>query len=93
MQSCGQGSCIGSITDTAAGGSFAQCGATCIEEQTDFSSSCSGCFGEILACTMRECGTEALGSLTGNRDALDACIAEKCDDDFSACAGISLNDR
>ena len=93
IQECGTGACIGQIGDTSAGGGLSQCGATCVEEQTDFSNECAACFGETLACTMRECGAEALGSITGNVEALEACVAEKCDGSFSTCAGISLNDR
>jgi hypothetical protein len=93
MQACGTGSCIGQIGDTSVGGALAVCGRDCVSAETDFSDECASCFGEILACTMRECGAEALGAIGGDRTALEACVAEKCDGDFSTCAGVSLNDR
>ena len=93
MQTCGTGDCITQIGDTSVCGGLANCGRECMMAQTDFSDQCSSCFGEILACTMRECGGEALGAISGDRTALEACVAENCDDDFSACAGVSLNDR
>ena len=93
IEDCGRGTCIASIGDTSSGGGLAQCGTECVAMQTDFSNECASCFGETLACTMRECGAEALGAITGNREALEACVAEKCDGEFSQCAGVSLNDR
>lgn len=93
MEACGTGSCIGQIGDTSEGGGLAVCGRDCMTAETDFSDECASCFGEILACTMRECGVEALGAISGDRTELEACVAEKCDGDFSTCAGVSLNDR
>ena len=93
MQTCGTGNCIGQIGDTSVGGGLATCGRDCMMTETDFSDGCSSCFGEILACTMRECGAQAIGAISGDRTELEACVAANCDDDFSACAGVSLNDR
>jgi hypothetical protein len=93
METCGTGDCIGQIGDTSVGGGLATCGRDCMIAETNFSDGCSSCFGEILACTMRECGVQALGAISGDRTELEACVAENCDDDFSACAGVSLNDR
>jgi hypothetical protein len=94
MQACSTEEC-GSLlfADNSVGGELATCARDCIIAETDFSAGCSSCFGEILACTMRECSAQAIGAISGDRTALEACVAEKCDDDFSACAGVSLNDR
>ena len=88
MQTCGMTNCITQIGDTSEGGALAQCGTDCVSEQTQLSDGCSGCFGNVLACTMRECGAEALGSIGGDTAALDACVEANCGDSFSACAGI-----
>ena len=93
MEECGSMTCVGDALASMPGGDFSVCSTGCIEMQTDFSNGCATCFGETLACTMRECGAQALGALTGNREALEACVAEKCDGTFSQCAGVSLADR
>ena len=88
MQTCAQSTCIANALDSAPGGAFSQCAAGCVQEQAGFSTDCSACFGDISACTLANC----IGSIA-NPDALNACIAENCDEAFAACAGISLNDR
>ena len=97
MQNCALGSCLTSAADSSEGGTLATCGAECVAQETEFSTECAGCFGEILACTMRECFNQAtavqFGDSEENQAALTECLGANCDDAFKSCAGVSLNDR
>lgn len=62
------------------------CGAECVEGDTNLSTDCSNCFGEIIACTAEHCafpcGLDAQGTSCAE------CRETNCNDAFETCAGI-----
>lgn len=66
-------------------GQGASCAATCIERETDLSTACSACFGEIIACTITNC---ALQCIDASSQGCTTCRDTNCTPAFEACAGI-----
>ena len=64
----------------------ATCGGDCVSADTGLSNGCSGCFGEIIACTADHCAVPCGWDAEGEDCA--SCREENCNDDFEACAGI-----
>lgn len=66
-------------------GQGASCAATCIERETDLSTACSACFGEIIACTITNCALQCIDASSQN---CTTCRDTNCTPAFEACAGI-----
>ncbi len=81
-QDCGI-SCIGDADSR-------QCSIDCIVAATGVSELCSGCYGDVVACSIQNClgscGTDPGGEACGT------CQAENCLDDFYVCTGLPNDD-
>jgi hypothetical protein len=66
-------------------GQGASCAATCIENETELSTACSACFGEVISCTITNC---ALQCIDANSAGCTTCRDTNCTPAFEACAGI-----
>ena len=66
-------------------GQGASCAATCIENETELSTACSACFGEVIACTISNC---ALQCIDASSAGCTTCRDTNCTPAFEACAGI-----
>jgi hypothetical protein len=63
------------------------CGAECVEDDTNLSTGCSNCFGEIIACTAEHCAFPC--GLDSQGASCAECRETNCNDAFETCAGIS----
>ncbi len=63
-----------------------QCAADCVAEETGLSTECSGCFGDIVVCSIDNCLSPCLGS---DVDACTQCqIDAGCLGPYYACTGF-----
>jgi len=66
-------------------GQGSTCAATCVERETELSAGCSGCFGEVIACTIANC---ALQCINASSPGCTTCRDTNCTPAFETCAGI-----
>ena len=67
----------------------ASCVADCVHRTQNLSSPCSACFGNLAACTVKNCMSPCVqgGSASG---ACRACEQQYCGDPFARCSGLDL---
>ncbi len=62
------------------------CYSNCLVEESQVSSACATCFGDVVECEFESCMD------CDSREECDACMQTNCAPDFEDCAGIALPD-
>merc|ERR1719161_2426969 len=62
-----------------------QCVGSCMTEKEDYTYTCADCFGQLTACTKKQCFAECSGGSSG---ACAECTWKNCVPAFTSCCGI-----
>ncbi len=62
------------------------CYSSCVQGRTGLSTGCSGCFGQVMDCTVKNCALQCISPTSAS---CTTCRDEKCTPAFTACSGVT----